>query len=311
MRAPHNESSSSVRFRGREVSKYVLGTAQLGQVYGIANTDGLPDKVRSRNIVEAAWGAGARCFDTAQGYGDSETVLGQALCDSGISNEALVVTKLGTAHDPTFPEWVEASVMDSLKYLCIPSLFGVMLHRFDWIQYLKGDLGCELRRLRDQGYITCIGVSVYSVEEAITALDHSDIDIVQAPCNLWSPEQYLEGVFEHACRLKKLLCIRSIYLQGLLLMDSNEVKVKLPSAEDASRKWISICERFGGTPEDLCMQFAAALPAPIVIGADNGLQAERNGKIADVTPLSKKEIIEIYTELKPYLSVEITNPSLW
>ncbi|MCL2459738.1 MAG: aldo/keto reductase [Euryarchaeota archaeon] len=189
------KKSLDIFFREHNISKYVLGTAQLGQSYGIANRDGVPDRDRSRAIVMNAWGAGARCFDTAQGYGRSEAVLGQALSDSGISHDTLVITKLRSDHDPSSPEWVASSVMDSLQYLNITSLFGVMLHRYDWIQYLDGTLGDELRQLRDQGLIRYLGISVYTVEEVVTALEHPDVDIVQAPCNLWNPELYLDEIF--------------------------------------------------------------------------------------------------------------------
>ena len=304
-------TSPGISFHGQNISKYVLGTAQLGQSYGIANKNGVPDCDRVREIVASAWNAGARCFDTAQGYGRSEAVLGQALSDSGISHEALVITKLRSDHDPSSPEWVVPSVMDSLKQLCVPSLFGVMLHRYDWIAYLDGELGDELRQLRNQGFIQHLGVSVYTLEEAVTALKHPYVDIVQAPCNLWSPKLYLDDIFEYAARLEKCLFVRSIYLQGLLLMNTSDVALRLPRAKRASEAWRGICARYDTTPEDLSMRFAAALPAPIVIGADNEGQAAKNGKIADIEPLTRNEVEMIYEEMQPYLSNYITNPSLW
>ena len=56
--------------------RLVLGTAQLGMNYGIANQTGKPELATARNIVRTAWEGGIRCFDTAQGYGDSERILG-------------------------------------------------------------------------------------------------------------------------------------------------------------------------------------------------------------------------------------------
>jgi len=304
-------SSPGISFHGQNISKYVLGTAQLGQTYGIANRDGIPDRDRAREIVACAWEAGAKCFDTAQGYGRSEAVLGQALSDNGISHEALVITKLRSDHDPSSPNWVAPSVMDSLQYLNVSALFGVMLHRYDWMQHLDGALGNELRQLRDQGFIRYLGISVYTIEEAISALEHPDVDLVQAPCNLWNPELYLDEIFEYATRLEKCLFVRSIYLQGLLLMNPSDIAIRLPRAEKASKVWHDICTRYSCTPEELCMRFAATLPAPIVIGADNEMQAAKNGKIVDIKPLIHNEVEEIYEEMRPYLSDEIVNPSLW
>jgi len=55
-------------------SHLVLGTAQLGLPYGIANQTGQPDQVVATAIIREAWNQGIREFDTAQGYGDSEQV---------------------------------------------------------------------------------------------------------------------------------------------------------------------------------------------------------------------------------------------
>ena len=43
-----------------EANRLVLGTAQLGMPYGIANRSGQPDASQARAIVEAAWEAGIR-----------------------------------------------------------------------------------------------------------------------------------------------------------------------------------------------------------------------------------------------------------
>lgn len=57
----------------------VLGTAQLGMNYGVANITGKPDFVEARNAVRCAWTIGILEFDTAQGYGDSAATLGYAI----------------------------------------------------------------------------------------------------------------------------------------------------------------------------------------------------------------------------------------
>ena len=59
------------------INRLVLGTAQLGTNYGIANRMGKPDFDTAEAIIKTTWDAGIREFDTAQGYGDSEQVLGE------------------------------------------------------------------------------------------------------------------------------------------------------------------------------------------------------------------------------------------
>ena len=55
--------------------KMVLGTAQFGMDYGIANASGKPSKKEVFSILDLAWGKGVTRFDTAPDYG-SEKVLG-------------------------------------------------------------------------------------------------------------------------------------------------------------------------------------------------------------------------------------------
>src|SRR5467141_3083494 len=74
--------------------RLVLGAAQFGMPYGIANTAGQPDSSTIIEIVSAVWSRGVRFFDTAQAYGASEEALGQALMRLSIGGEACVVSKL-------------------------------------------------------------------------------------------------------------------------------------------------------------------------------------------------------------------------
>ena len=67
----------------KQQRRLVLGTVQLGMPYGIANRLGKPSQEVATSIVRTAWSKGIREFDTAQGYGDSETVLGKACVKLG------------------------------------------------------------------------------------------------------------------------------------------------------------------------------------------------------------------------------------
>ena len=73
--------------------KMVLGTAQFGMDYGIANLSGKPTKEVIFSILDLAWEKGVRRFDTAPGYG-SETLLGEFIFANGLQNEAIVLTKI-------------------------------------------------------------------------------------------------------------------------------------------------------------------------------------------------------------------------
>ena len=62
-----------------------MGTAQLGMAYGVANLAGRPSAAQASALIATCVARGITWFDTAEAYGDSELVLGQAFADLGLS----------------------------------------------------------------------------------------------------------------------------------------------------------------------------------------------------------------------------------
>ena len=58
------------------VSKFMLGTVQLGVNYGMANTTGKPSEESAFRILDTAVKCGVNAIDTAVHYGTSEEVVG-------------------------------------------------------------------------------------------------------------------------------------------------------------------------------------------------------------------------------------------
>ena len=68
----------------------MLGTAQFGMDYGIANVLGKPTEAEVARILEQAWSYGIRIFDTAPNYG-SEEVLGKFFKEHGFEENASMI----------------------------------------------------------------------------------------------------------------------------------------------------------------------------------------------------------------------------
>ncbi len=291
--------------------EYVLGTAQLGMNYGIANEAGQPNQEKANAIVFSAINSGVTLFDTAQGYLASEKVLGLALESCGANKTAKVITKLNPNGSTINFNWVYQDVCSSIKKLRVEKLFGIMLHRCEWLKYWGDGLGRAICELKVSGLCDCIGVSVYSISELLEAVKYSELEIFQIPSNLWDANLFLGDYISALKQHGKTIFVRSLFLQGLLLLSPQEVKIKLPQAYEASFCWHNICEYFKTTPYDLSLRFAAALDCPVVIGADSEEQVSRNSDFLSVSPLSKEEVRYIYETMKQFLTEEIINPSLW
>jgi len=146
----------------------ILGSAQWGQEYGIANTSGPPARSELGRIVDAASRAGVTSIDTARDYGRSEALIGEVV---GGASGWWVMTKLSgdlvteDADPRVVTERAEASLRASLRALRRPRIDVLLLHRAwhrDWGGGVLWDLLEDHRR---RGTVAGIGVSVTSPDD--------------------------------------------------------------------------------------------------------------------------------------------------
>jgi aryl-alcohol dehydrogenase-like predicted oxidoreductase len=119
----------------------ILGTAQLGQPYGIANKSGQPDQTTATAIVQAALDGGVSTFDTAQGYGQSEIVLGSALKQLRAADKVKIISKLSPTLTLADAGRLSSSVRNSLDRLGVSMLYCCMFHREEHLSLLNEQIG--------------------------------------------------------------------------------------------------------------------------------------------------------------------------
>ena len=200
------------------MSELVIGTAQLGLDYGKTNMNGKPSAVLAREMIGYAIDNGVVTFDTARGYGDAEQLLSYA---NRCSRDVVVVTKLGKIdHDGLSGIDIENGVRESVRLSCeslgVPMLKVLLLHSYE--AYKNGDIWSTLLKLRNEGTISKLGVSIYDVDEGIDVLGDSDVQYMQLPVNIidrqWNNVTFKDMV---ARRKDVVIHARSIFLQGVLL----------------------------------------------------------------------------------------------
>jgi aryl-alcohol dehydrogenase-like predicted oxidoreductase len=289
----------------------VLGTAQLGMLYGIANRAGKPDFPVAMEIVKAAWAGGIRFFDTAQAYGESEEVLGKCFRTLGVlqENGPCVISKLRPALDLRDRAQVIESVDESIMRLGVKALWGLLLHRES---VLEGDrevlrqLSLELKRRKK---IKHFGVSVYSPEKALTALRMGEVDIVQLPFSVFDQRAARRGVFALASQMGKRIFMRSIYLQGLLLMDGDLIPPYLAFAKEPVERYDRYCQDMGLSRKLAAFAFVRhnAPDAFLVIGVESAWQVMENlSLLKDSEGVSLPDFISFASE-----ELRLINPSNW
>ncbi|MEF2230118.1 MAG: aldo/keto reductase [Pseudodesulfovibrio sp.] len=252
-----------------------LGTVQLGMDYGVCNRTGKPAFAEALAIVRGAFKGGVREFDTAQGYGDSEAVLGRAFAELGIADRVAVTSKCHAEPGEASPEEVADLVGGSLERLGVPRLSCLLWHREAVLE--QGDLAAAIvDSLRGQGLSDRFGVSVYSPELALRALETGWVDLVQLPGNILDRRFERAGVFALAAELGKAICLRSVFLQGLLLAAPDEAARRLAPMGPILGRMHALAGRLGTTPLSLCLGFVRrAYPdATVLFGAETRGQVD-------------------------------------
>jgi len=296
---------------GYKMSRLILGTVQFGLNYGIANKTGKPSKEQVEEILLNAFGLGINALDTANAYGDSEKILGEILGNYPKKEDIIIITKLSskineTTNDGGIKNQVEQSVHLSLSNLNLDSIPIYMLHRAEQMTIKDGAIIKHLSRLKEEGLINNIGVSVYTPDEVETALSIDEITAIQVPFNVFDHRLIKSGFFEKAHSKGIAVFVRSIYLQGLILMENADVPDKLQCIIPFKNQLKEICEHFGRTTKEVAMKFPLTQKGVtgIVFGVDNLNQLKENINLYNELQLEKPMIDDIlnkFNDIPEYL----------
>lgn len=199
---------------GLKVSVIGLGCAELGMDYGIniPGEYGKPDRNTSRLILNKALDLGINLFDTAPGYGDSETLLGDILG----SKNCYFATKVSIIQgDVNAALNVRCSIEKSLKNLRRECLDIVQIHNTMPDTPKKADVVEVLLDLKKKGMIRFIGDSVYGPRSAMMAIKRDTFDVLQVAYSILD-QRMSETVFPEAQRKMLGVIGRAPYFRGIL-----------------------------------------------------------------------------------------------
>jgi aryl-alcohol dehydrogenase-like predicted oxidoreductase len=270
-------------------SLLVLGTAQLGGAYGIANSSGAPSQDAAVAMVEAALEGGIDTFDTASGYGASEDVLGRALATLGVAEDVHVVTKvLAMAPEVVADESlaraaIEASLEHSRERLGLTTLSTVLFHREEDAAHLSA-----LAELRRAGWCQNIGVSVGNFPGLASELARTpEVDAVQVPLNVFDRRHLEGGTLAAAQHAGVTVYVRSVFLQGLVLMPEERIHPLLRDIIPTRRAVHALAAEAGLSPAEFAVRYVLAQPGDVrlVLGAETVEQVRANVALASGGPL--------------------------
>jgi len=197
------------------ISEISLGTWQVGGKWGSAFDNKTADE-----LLNTAIDNGVNFIDTADVYenGLSETAVGRVVRSR--SERIYVATKCGRQINPHVNEGYQPKVLqkfveDSLKRMGLETLDLIQLHCPPTEVYYRPEIFELFDRLKDQGKILNLGVSVEKVEEALKAIEYSNVTTVQIIFNLF--RQRPSQLFFAEARKKDIGTIARVPLASGLL----------------------------------------------------------------------------------------------
>jgi aryl-alcohol dehydrogenase-like predicted oxidoreductase len=303
------------------VSVVGLGTWQLGGDWGVVEDSD------AMLILDAAVEAGVTLFDTADVYGDgrSERLIGSYL-KSNPGVDVLVATKMGRRAplEPAeyritnFRAWVDRS----RRNLGVERLDLIQLHCPPTPVYSSAEVYDALDALVQEGRVAAYGVSVETVDEALTAIGWPHVATVQIILNAFR-QRPLERVLPAAAEAGVGILARVPLASGLLsgrythdtrfsdddhrsynrhgeAFDVGETFSGIPYDEgvEAAREFAALAPN-GVTPAQLALRWVLDQPGvtSVIPGARNVQQLRGNASAAALPPLSnqlREQVTSLY-----------------
>ena len=289
-----------------------LGCWQLGGDWGDVGDD------TALEVLAAAVDAGVTFLDTADVYGDgrSERLVGRFLAERGGAASGLTVaTKMGRRADPHVAEAYTADAFRrwndrSRENLGVDTLDLVQLHCPPTAVYARDDVYDALDAMVAEGRIAAYGVSVETVDEALTAIARPHVASVQIILNAFR-RRPLERVLPAALEAGVGIIARVPLASGLLsgkydesttfaasdhrtynrhgeAFDVGETFAGVPFGVGvAAAREVAALTPDGATTAQLALRWIVEQPGVSVVipGARNPAQARANAAAADLAPL--------------------------
>ena len=246
--------------------KLILGTANLTTGYGIANPTAM-SREKARELLITAQNLGVKNFDTASAYGASEEFLGDYLP----KNSAIKIDSKISVTTGITAEYVLTFIESSISKVKQESLNRVYVHNSEMLLEKEGpEILSGLREAKARGLINSFGASVYDENLLLRIYEKfNDISTFQVPENICDRRLYISKEIQNLNWHGIDFVVRSIFLQGLLLMKSENIPIRMAKFRPSIEQFIMEVNQVGLSRLDCCVAYADSIPwaDSILVGA--------------------------------------------
>lgn len=301
-------------------SKFILGGAQIGNLYGINNKSKMDydDIKKLSNFTKIA---GIYGIDTARDYPNSEKLIGKYFSNNKSLN---IFTKLSNKidnlkEDGQINNFLKNSINKSCQNLKPFKIQCLYVHNLSNDVDLNLKIFKNLFFLKNKYKISKIGLSITNLNDIdfiINSKLKKYIDIVQLPYSF--VDQRLNQKNINVLKKNKITIIfRSIFLQGLIFLRNKKLwPVKIKKNYDIFFKKLKYTKnklKIISTLElALLYVFSKNMNSKIIVGVNSFSQFTEIYSLLFRRKLTKKEINFVEKQFKTFNENEFfLNPSLW
>lgn len=297
------------------ISSFSLGTVQLGLKYGLGTDNEKPSLENAFALLDKAAELGVNTWDTANNYGDSETVIGKWLRERPNTPRPNIITKIGPCNRES-PEAMYRDIMEQtqgcLKTLGLEQLDMLMVHNVEDYETYPDLVEKTFQKLKDEGLIRHTGISLYSHHD-YHHFAKTSFEAVQIPLNVFDWSRIDDGSVAALADAGKTIFVRSVYLQGLVFLKPEQVEDRMIFCTPYLQKYLDLCQELQMEPAQLAISFAISVPgiSSLVLGCQNDRLVQSNWelmeKAAQLTPEQMAKLHDAFAEIDP----RVVDPKRW
>jgi len=287
------------------ISSLGLGTAEIGFPYGIeAKYGGVKELISDKDadaFLRSAVELGVTYFDTARAYQLAEERIGK----SGIAKDPDILVGTKCAQFLEKGEVLSSSEMEkrireeiekSRKNLDMDILTLLYLHGGSEKQIKDGVVLEIIQKLKDEGKIKHIGISLRGEEAANAAINSGFFDVIQVAHSIL--DQRMIGEVLPKAKEKNIGVVnRSVLLKGSLTPKGRQLPDELYLLKTNAEKARKVANELGVPLPSLAIRFAISNPvvATALIGTASVEHLETAAQAVNDGPLPDDVLEELLT----------------
>ena len=282
------------------MKQFVLGSANFNQTYGFQKK-----KINQKHLTQILKQKKINYLDTSFDYQLNKKFIKKL----NFKNFKIITKiKVPLKKKSFFLKKIKKNIENSLSLYKKKNFEAILFHNPNDLKFSQGrKLLSILRDLKNKKKIKKIGVSIYEPNDLNHILKIFIPDIVQFPLNIFNQNFIKHRYFQYLSKKKTIFQVRSIFLQGILLKNLNELK-KLKINKKLSSRLIRLddfCKKKNISRIEACIYFVNSIKGIklITFGVNNILEL--------------KEVLKIFNRKKKIkfeklnLDNKSVDPRLW